>query len=51
VGSKLIDENSSACAITLGQELSAVVKILQFSYDDGRTFLKWEVGNSVDPAV
>jgi hypothetical protein len=32
-------------------EIVAVTNALRFSYDDGRTVLRWVVGNDVDPAV
>lgn len=27
------------------------MRCIEFEYDDGRTYLRWAVGNEVDPAV
>ena len=40
-----------AWAVTAAEELVAVSGTLGFHYDDGRTFLAWTIGESVDPAV
>ncbi|TGO57403.1 hypothetical protein BOTNAR_0202g00070 [Botryotinia narcissicola] len=40
-----------AWAVTAAEELVAVSVTLGFHYDDGRTFLAWTIGESVDPAV
>ncbi|PQE07454.1 proline-specific permease protein [Rutstroemia sp. NJR-2017a BBW] len=40
-----------AWAVTAAEELVAVSGTLGFHYDDGRTFLAWKTGESVDPAV
>jgi amino acid transporter len=40
-----------AYATIAAQELVACTNSVRFSYDDGRTFLSWSVGESVDPAV
>jgi len=40
-----------AYAILAADELVAVSNTVAFKYDDGRTFLNWKVGGSVDPAV
>ena len=43
--------NRFACSSICAQELVAVSRIIEFEYDDGRTYLKWSVGESVDPAM
>jgi amino acid transporter len=40
-----------AWAVTAAEELVAISGTLGFHYDDGRTFLAWKTGESVDPAV
>lgn len=40
-----------AWAVTAAEELVAVSGTLGFHYDDGKTFLVWTTGESVDPAV
>ena len=40
-----------ACSSICAQELTAATRIIQFKYDDGTTYLRWAVGNSVDPAM
>ncbi|TVY55430.1 Arginine permease CAN1 [Lachnellula cervina] len=40
-----------AYAILAADEIVAVSNAVAFKYDDGRTFLSWRVGDSVDPAV
>jgi amino acid transporter len=40
-----------AYAVLAADELVAFSNSVKFSYDDGRTFLNWKVGNAVDPAV
>ncbi|KAM3072657.1 hypothetical protein ACMFMF_006993 [Clarireedia jacksonii] len=40
-----------AWSVTAAEELVAISGTLGFHYDDGRTFLAWETGESVDPAV
>ncbi|KAK4237233.1 hypothetical protein C8A03DRAFT_16205 [Achaetomium macrosporum] len=40
-----------AYAVLAGQQLVAVSNALKFRYDDGKTFLNWEVGERVDNAV
>ncbi|KIM93692.1 hypothetical protein OIDMADRAFT_173067 [Oidiodendron maius Zn] len=37
-------------AVTTADELTAVTQAIRFKYDDGRTYLAWTVGDSVDPA-
>jgi amino acid transporter len=43
--------NRFAYAILAADELVAISNTLAFKYDDGRTFLDWKVGGSVDAAV
>ena len=38
-------------ATATAQQLTAVTQVIQFKYDDGKTYLAWPVGDSVDPAV
>ncbi|KAL2024839.1 hypothetical protein VTK56DRAFT_5660 [Thermocarpiscus australiensis] len=40
-----------AYAVLAGEQLVAVSNAIKFRYDDGRTFLNWEVGERVDNAV
>ena len=40
-----------AYAVLAADELVAVSNAIKFHYDDGRTLLRWEVGESVDNAV
>jgi amino acid permease len=40
-----------AYAILAADELVAVTNAVKFHYDDGKTFLRWVVGEEVDPAV
>ncbi|TAQ89173.1 hypothetical protein B7494_g2498 [Chlorociboria aeruginascens] len=40
-----------AYAVLAADELVAVTNTVRFEYDDGRTYLKWVVGESVDPAI
>ena len=40
-----------AYAILAADELVAVTNTVKFHYDDGKTFLRWVVGEDVDPAV
>lgn len=40
-----------AYTILAADELVAVANTVAFKYDDGRTFMDWKVGGSVDPAV
>lgn len=47
----LIRWDRFAYAILAADEIVAVSNAVAFKYDDGRTFLSWRVGDSVDPAV
>lgn len=38
-------------AVTTADELTAVTQAIRFKYDDGRTYLAWTVGDTVDPAL
>jgi hypothetical protein len=40
-----------AYAILAADELVAVSNTIKFRYDDGRTFLNWQIGEDVDTAV
>ena len=40
-----------ASATIAADELTAVTRVIQFKYDDGKTNIHWLVGDSVDPAV
>lgn len=40
-----------AYAVLAGEQLVAVSNAIKFRYDDGTTFLSWEVGERVDNAV
>ena len=42
---------SFSYAVSAGEELVAVTRCIQFEYDDGRTYLRWALGNQIDPAV
>ncbi|KAK4136244.1 proline-specific permease [Trichocladium antarcticum] len=40
-----------AYAVLAGEQLVAVSNAIKFRYDDGHTFLNWEIGERVDDAV
>lgn len=40
-----------AYAVLAGEQLVAVSNAIKFRYDDGHTFLNWEIGERVDNAV
>ncbi|KAG7284094.1 hypothetical protein NEMBOFW57_010455 [Staphylotrichum longicolle] len=40
-----------AYAVLAGEQLVAVSNAIKFRYDDGKTFLNWEIGERVDNAV
>ncbi len=40
-----------AYAVLSADELVAVANTIRFEYNDGRTFLRWNVGMGVDPAI
>lgn len=46
-----LQSNRFAYAVIAAAELTAVSNTIDFSYNDGKTILRWPVGQNIDPAV